>query len=428
MTDFAGNILRMLAPGQAGGAAFVQKAFKEFDRNSDGSIAASEFHKVFATLELTQTLALPSANGLTRSYYLRPTVFDCTLFPSYSRNYAISMYQAQSMLSALDADGDNSVTLKEMTDFGVVPDDPTEEPPDPVIVTTPQERAAELMAQYDIRKKGSIDVGDVVSAWLANPELGAIADAGNVIEAWDIDRDGNVTLAELERGFTAMDAADAVLARFGDSEGFLSLDEPAAIIAELGVPLETLASWDKNADALLSRRELIEGLRVQLAPTDLDDMDAEKIAAAVLARYDGDASASINQSEFERLIGDFGIAAEDSAAYFADWDDDGDGAITGAELRAGIEMIQQARKIVSDYDLAGKGWFDVSDIQVAIDANPVEAGAPTAAEIMAWWDLDSNGKVDVRELITGLYAGGSVKSDELTSTEPASANPSPDSI
>ena len=295
-------------------------------------------------------------------------------------------------------------------------------------MTTPQERAAELMAQYDIRKKGSIDVGDVVSAWLATPELGAIADAGNVIEAWDIDRDGNVTLAELERGFTAMDAADAVLARFGDSEGFLSLDEPAAIIAELGAPLETLASWDKNADALLSRRELIEGLRVQLAPTDLDDMDAEKIAAAVLARYDGDASASINQSEFERLIGDFGIAAEDSAAYFADWDDDGDGAITGAELRAGIEMIQQARKIVSDYDLAGKGWFDVSDIQVAIDANPVEAGAPTAAEIMAWWDLDSNGKVDVRELITGLYAGGSVKSDELTSTEPASANPSPDSI
>jgi len=53
-------------------------------------------------------------------------------------------------------------------------------------------------------------------------------------------------------------------------------------------------------------------------------------------------------------------------------------------------------------------------------------GAPTAAEIMAWWDLDSNGKVDVRELITGLYAGGSVKSDEAESTEAAPENPAPE--
>ena len=72
-------------------------------------------------------------------------------------------------------------------------------------------------------------------------------------------------------------------------------------------------------------------------------------------------------------------------------------------------MIQKARKIVADYDVGGKGWFDVSDIQAAIDANPAEPDAPTAAEIMAWWDLDADGKVDVRELITGLYAGGSVK-------------------
>jgi len=412
MVDFASNILKMITPGQPGGVAYAQKAFSEFDRNSDGAIAASEFLKVFATLEITKDRAPPGSSGIAPTYYLRPTLFDVTLFPSYGRNYAISLYQAQAMLGALDGDGDNSVSLAEMTAHaaGPTPPDPDDAVPPAEEIGPPQERAADLMAQYDLQKKGYIDVGDVVSVWLANPELGAIADAGNVIDAWDIDRDGAVTLEEVERGFTAMDAADAVLARFGDEQGFLSLNLAPEAVAELGVPAETLAGWDKNADALLSRRELIEGLRLQMAPpAGLDDMDAQTLAAALLARYDVDGSAAINQSEFASLIGDFGIAAEDAGAYFADWDDDGDGAITGEELRAGIDMIQKARKIVADYDVGGKGWFDVSDIQAAIDANPAEPDAPTAAEIMAWWDLDADGKVDVRELITGLYAGGSVK-------------------
>lgn len=430
MVDFASNILRMLAPGQAGGAAFAQKAFREFDKDGDGAIAASEFLTVFASLEITRDRAPPGANSMAPSYYMRPTIFEVTLFPSYSRNYAISLYQAQAMLGALDADGDKSVSLEEITEFatptaGPTPPAPAEdaEPADEP-APTPQQRAADLMAQYDLQKKGYIDVGDVVSVWLANPELGAIADAGNVIEAWDIDRDGAVTLDELERGFAAMDAADEVLARFGDAQGFLSLNLNAEAIAELGAPQEILASWDKNGDALLSRRELVEGLRERLTPDGLYEPDAQTIAAAVLAKYDLDGSGGVNQEEFAQLIADFGIAAEETSAYFADWDDDGDGAVTSEELRAGIDMIQQARKIVSDYDVAGKGWFDVNDIQAAIDSNPPEPGAPTATEIMNWWDLNGDGKVDVRELITGLYAGGSVKDAPETQAEAEAQAPS----
>ena len=50
------------------------------------------------------------------------------------------------------------------------PVDPTEAPPVPETSATPQERAAELMAQYDAQKKGYIDVGDVVSDTLASAE------------------------------------------------------------------------------------------------------------------------------------------------------------------------------------------------------------------------------------------------------------------
>lgn len=423
MVDFAANILRMLTPGQAGSATFAQKAFREFDRDNDGAIAASEFLKVFASFEITKDRAPASANGMVPTYYMRPTVFDATLFPSYSRNYAISLYQAQAMLGALDGNDDDSVSLAEITAFAAPTPPPPDVDPEPPteVPATPKQRAAELMAQYDLQKKGYIDVGDVVSLWLGNPELGAIADAGNVIDAWDIDRDGAVTLSEVERGFTAMDAADAVLARFGDAQGYLSLSLDPQALSELGATPEILASWDKNGDSLLSRRELIEGLRERLTPEGLDDMDAATIAAAVIARYDLDKSAAISEAEFTQLIDDFGIAVEESGAYFADWDDDGDGAITEAELRAGIEMIQQARKIVADYDVAGKGWFDVNDIQAAIDANPPEPGAATAAEIMDWWDIDSNGKVDVRELITGLYAGGSVKDGPATDAAPESS-------
>ena len=57
-----------MVPGQADGTAVAQKAFKEFDRNRDGSFVASEFHKAIAALELTQNGASSSADGINKSY------------------------------------------------------------------------------------------------------------------------------------------------------------------------------------------------------------------------------------------------------------------------------------------------------------------------------------------------------------------------
>jgi Ca2+-binding EF-hand superfamily protein len=408
MSDFAANFLRLIQPGVARRDAAIAQSHQRFDRNGDGAISAGEFQRTFAALQLQEERQAPSGVLQPTSFSLRATLFDCTLFPSYGRNYAMSMYQAQTALDALDADRNGLVTGGELTAYGAA----KEEPP------TAGERADALMAKYDIGAKGYVIIDDVVSVWLANPELGSIADAGNVIETWDADGDGKVTRAEVERGFLAMDAADALLAQFGDGTGAVSLESADDLVSALGLAANVVKSWDRDGDLRLSRQDLIAGVRAATAPFNIDETPAADIAAALLARYDIDSSQAITLPEFEKLMGDFDSSIGDAAAYFADWDEDADGAITSAELTSGIDMIQNARKIISDYDLAGKGWFDAADIQAALDQAPArepgsESPAPSsAAEIMAWWDADSDGKVGVREVIAGLLAGGFVQGEQ----------------
>jgi Ca2+-binding EF-hand superfamily protein len=420
MTDFAANFLKMIQPGVARRDSVIAQARKEFDRNGDGAIGAGEFQRVFAAVHL-QEGQRASGGGFhlqPTSFSLRPTLFDCTLFPSYGRNYAVSMYQAQTALTALDADANGSVSEAELFAFGAPKEEPENDPNTQTPTLTVAERADALMAQYDIGAKGYVVIDDVVSVWLANPELGSIADAGNVIATWDADGDGKITRSEVERGFLAMDAADALIAQFGGGTDAVSLDATDALVSALGLAADLVKSWDRDGDMRLSRQDLIAGMRAATAPFDIDKTPAADIAAALLARYDMDASHAITLGEFEKLMGDFDSSIGDASAYFTDWDEDADGAITAAELTSGIDMIQNARKIVADYDLAGKGWFDATDIQAALDQAPAGAQgedgpAASAADIMAWWDADGDGKVGVREVIAGLLAGGFVQGQQV---------------
>lgn len=405
MTDFSANFLKMIQPGVARRDSLIAQTRAELDRDGDGLIARGEFQRAFASVQMQEERRAASAYLQPTSFPLRATLFDCTLFPSYGRNYAISMYHAQTALDALDADGDDAVSALEMSDYGAVQES----------APSAAERAAALMAQYDIGAKGYVVVDDVVSVWLANPDLGSIAQAGNVIEMWDSDGDGKITRAEVERGFLAIDAADALIAQFGDENGVLNIESTDELVNALGLAAEVVKSWDRDGDLRLTRQDVIEGVRAATAPFDIDETPAADIAAALLARYDIDASAAISLPEFEKLMADFDSSISDAAAYFADWDENADGAITSAELTNGIDMIQNARKIIADYDVGGKGWFDQADIQTALDQAPAseDASAATAADIMAWWDADGDGKVVVREVIAGLLAGGFVQGEQI---------------
>ncbi|MEN9707664.1 MAG: hypothetical protein RIQ68_72, partial [Pseudomonadota bacterium] len=171
MTDFSASIRAGLAAVQPNRETFARNCVAEFDRNGDGAVSGAEFLKVFASLQRTDEMA---GSGQT-SYMaagIRPTIFDCTLFPAFSRSYATSAYQANAMLDSYDRNGDSSVTLEEMlyvapsTTEVTQTDQTNDTNAPPADLLTPEQRADDLMALYDKQAKGYVDISDIISAWM----------------------------------------------------------------------------------------------------------------------------------------------------------------------------------------------------------------------------------------------------------------------
>lgn len=401
VTNFAATILQRIAAAGTARPDVARQCAAQFDRNGDGSVSAVEFQHVFAALQRTEALG----GGATTSYLtsgFRPTIFDETLFPSYSNAYAASAYQATAMLGQLDTDGDNSVSLAEWTaDGAAAPDTPADPAaPDPTAPPTPDERATQLLSAYDLTGKGYITIDDVVSKWMADPSLGNIADAGTAIEAWDTDGDGKVTHDNIVAAYQVMDAADTVIGTLGDAgSGEIALDRlDAAKTDALGLTETQLSGWDANKDGLLTRNEVIDGLKLLRLKT---AGDAENAAfAALVAKYDANRSGAIDRDELASALGQVTLDANALDSTFAAWDTNGDAAIDAAELQAGYKAITDAQAVVAAYDTDKKGYFNEADLQRAIDANGSVDGQASAHEILLAWDRDGDGRVSVQDVLT----------------------------
>lgn len=412
MTDFAGRIITHLTSAKPTDRAdFARRCVSEFDRDGGGTISATEFQHVFAALRRTEELTGGSTTSFVSSG-CRPTLFECTLYPSWSNNYAASAYQAMAMLDRFDQDGDEIVTLEELSTDPL--DDPTPEPPetpttdpvdpppadDPVTpAQTPGERADALLAAYDITGKGYITIDDVVSKWLADPALGDIANAGTAIEAWDTDGNGQVSRADIIAAYEIMDAADTVLAAFGGTTtGTLSLTalDPTALTA-LDLEASTLTAWDADKNGALSRNEIIDGLKLLRLAT---ASDAEKQAfQTILARLDTNGDGTVSSTEMAQAMADLALDPARLDETFAAWDSNGDQGISLDELQAGYAAVNEAKSIVAAYDVAGKGYFDEADLQRVIDENGATEGQASAADILAAWDQDGDGKVSIQDVV-----------------------------
>lgn len=412
MTDFAGRIITHLTSAKPTDRAdFARRCVSEFDRDGGGTISATEFQHVFAALRRTEELTGGSTTSFVSSG-CRPTLFECTLYPSWSNNYAASAYQAMAMLDRFDQDGDEIVTLEELSTDPL--DDPTPEPPetpttdpvdpppadDPVTpAQTPGERADALLAAYDITGKGYITIDDVVSKWLADPTLGDIANAGTAIEAWDTDGNGQVSRADIIAAYEIMDAADTVLAAFGGTTtGTLSLTalDPTALTA-LDLEASTLTAWDADKNGALSRNEIIDGLKLLRLAT---ASDAEKQAfQTILARLDTNGDGTVSSTEMAQAMADLALDPARLDETFAAWDSNGDQGISLDELQAGYAAVNEAKSIVAAYDVAGKGYFDEADLQRVIDENGATEGQASAADILAAWDQDGDGKVSIQDVV-----------------------------
>lgn len=417
MTDFAGTIIARLTSATSDRAGFARQCVSEFDRNEDGTIGAAEFQHVFASLQRIEEIT----GGATTSYVAsgcRPTLFGCTLFPTYSNAFAASAYQATAMLDRFDHNGDGAVSFDELaadpaetppasdtstdpgkTDEPVDPTPPDPPPPDVPPPLTAAQRADALLASYDTTGKGYITIEDVVNAWLKDPSLGDIANAGTAIEAWDMNGDGQVSRDDIIAAYQLMDAADttmAALAPGADQIELANLNDEVLNAVEL--TRAQVEAWDTDRNGAVSRTELVDGLKLmQIAAA----ADAERaVFEAMVARYDANGDGAINLDEFAKALGTVSLDEAAQHSIFTAWDTDGDGAIAPTELQKGYAAIKDAQTTIAAYDIDQKGYIDLADLQRVIDQNGATEGQASAEDIMLAWDRDGDGRVSVQDVLT----------------------------
>ena len=445
MTDFASKILAVLTSSSGDRAKSAKLVASEVDADGDGKLTGQEFQRVFAVLQRTEDLAGPQASGESgfRSAGVRPTIFECTLYPTFSKNYALSQYQTMKMLSALDKDNDKVITLDELSGTAGASTPPTTDPTattpgdgaatDPTSGSTtsppepapppppPAERADALMAQYDVAKKGYVTVEDIAAAWIEKPELGDLSELANIVEAWDANNDGKITRQEIVSIFTVMDTADVMLAQMGEAprdaedgaERVINLAHVTdAQLAQIDVSRDGLASWDFNGDGALTRAELIDGLRAlarQTAPTPT----AADYAQAMLSSFDANKDGALSLDEFEQAVAkDMDAAAAKNS--FDGWDVNQDGSISAEELVSGVDAAQRATQIMQSYDLDEKGYFNLADLQRVLDESADKDTRASASEIMAVWDLDGDGRVTAQDVVNQLLLQKAAQQDGAT--------------
>ena len=440
MSDFALNLISTLSPAAPSRDDAARAALKEFDANGDGTVSNQEFQKVFAVMQREEQLSGKQGPGVASTFHsagVRPTIFASTLYPSFSKNYALSQYQATEMLTAFDKNGDQQVTLDELKGVtpapatpttpttptdpgtgtgastgatgsgGVTDPTPTPPPPPDTPPPTPAERADALMAAYDKTKKGYVTLSDIASAWINDPTLGDISQLANTVQAWDASGDGQITRDELVLGFTVMDAADALLVQLAQPPA--TANDPVAIqlssvkdgdLLPLGFTRDMLTGWDTNKDGAVTREELVTGLRALSlqppAPT------ADQVAQTLLKNFDANGDNALTFDEFQKALAGSSMDASASQSSFDSWDLNKDGSISSAELTSGVDAAQKATDLVASYDIGKKGYFDLADLPAAIDASPDKASSAPAADILAAWDSDGDGKVTAQDIINVL--------------------------
>lgn len=462
MTNFAANIIAALTASSGNRSNVAKTIAAEIDSDGDGKLTGEEFQKVFAVLQRTEELTGGrSAGGGTgfAAAGVRPTIFECTLYPSFSRNYAVSQYQSMEMMSALDKDGDKVISLDELSGAASAQDpattpgdgaktdpantDPTQTDPattdpattdpggadqtttDPASDTTttqpaqtPAERADALMAKYDTTNKGYVTLEDIAGAWINDPTLGDVSELANTIQAWDANGDGKITRTEIEQLFTMMDAADAMLASMGATTSaglaITLADVTDEQLSQIDATRDMLTGWDKDQDGALTRAEIIDGLRAlkaQSAPTPT----AADYAQAMLGSFDANQDGGLSLDEFEKAVAQ-DMDATAAKASFDAWDANKDGSISLDELTSGVDAIQQATQIMQSYDVTGKGYFDIDDLQRVLDAAPDKDTRASAADIMAVWDLDGDGHVTTQEVVSQLLLQKTAQPGDATTS------------
>jgi Ca2+-binding EF-hand superfamily protein len=277
--------------------------------------------------------------------------------------------------------------------------------------------AATILRQYDSGNKGYFTRDDIQAVLDANSGSNQGLTADGVMSYWDINKDGQVGMAEILSGMSgyiadhsntqpvtassvykdAQTSAQTTLTQFDpNGKGFITAADVAAAYSansNLGDPAQadsTIAAWDLNNDQQVTYDELVSGIELsgwansllaQLDPANQGFIDVNQLAQLKIAMP----------------------AIPDANRVIAGWDGNGDGKIDQTELVSGLRA--EANRLIQTFDQTSKGYFTLDDVQSVMTQNGSADSQLAAGNIMVQWDIDQNGKVTLSEVLAGLAAG-----------------------
>ena len=407
-----------------GDASQAQSVISQFDVNGDGQVTKQELVTGYQQMDIASNLlGAYDPNGAGYIDLTSATAQIAGVSPSLA-----------AMLKSWDSDNNGQLTNAELISGIQASSMSLSEMSALVSSVNASVEAQTSMSKYDTANKGYIVAADLTSASSGNQSSADLTAAQNAIAAWDENGNGQVNLGEMINGQQVTDVANQILSQFDPGQqGYIDLSA-AGVSAMSAAPnfVNLLKSWDADNNGELTQQEIMNGLQTSNVKYQIQakqqnastSTDAASQAVSLLSAVDTNYDGQINLGEFLNFAGSDASISSDPISTFNAWDTNKDGYLTLDELQTGIQTIQQAQSIVSQYDTSGKGYFDAADLEAALSsADPTQSSTDVAAQaqqIMNFWDADANGKVTVQEVIQGVKSGGYVGGQQLVSSSSAS--------
>ena len=406
-----------------GDPAQAQADITQFDANGDGQVTQQELVNGYQQMDI--------ANNLVTSF--DPNNAGYIDLASVAPQIAGDSPSLASMIKSWDTDNNGQLTQSEILAGVKASSMSLSELSAMVEATSASINSQKTMAQFDATNKGYITATDLTNEWSSTNSTNDPATAQTAIAAWDENGDGQVNLGEMINGQQVTDLASQLLTEFDPTgQGYIDVTSAGAT-AMAGSPnlFNLIKSWDADNNGQVTQQEIMNGIQTSNANAQLQAKrqntstatDAASQSVSIMSQVDSNYDGQISLGEFLTYAGSDPSIAADPISTFNAWDTNQDGYLTLDELQTGIQNIQQAQSIVSQYDTANKGYFDINDLETALTSTNTTTSSSDidtqAQQIMNFWDTNGDGKVTVQEVIQGVKSGGYVGGQQLTTTPAA---------
>jgi len=245
-------------------------------------------------------------------------------------------------------------------------------------------RDVQLLLSFDQDGSGTLDADELLPALhqlglqSCNERHGEL-----ILRAWDVDGSGKLDLLE----FTDLVRSLQAFAKFDtDSSGDIDVAELRPALRRLGLPADT-----KEASAILRRYDTDASGRIELHEFAVLARDI-----SLFASFDADGNGLLDADELLQVLARLGLskaAIAQVTTIIAAWDENGDGKINLLEF---VTLVRDL-KVFMQFDRDGSGAISAAELRAALRALGSSVDNEAASSILARYDADQNGNIDLHE-------------------------------